>query len=59
MPDPRLIPAMSPKADPGLMLRIGHFRLTVLTPSLIRVEEDPEDRFCDEATQSVWFRRLK
>ena len=45
MPDPRLIPAMSPKADPGMMLRIGHFRLTVLTPSLIRVEEDPEDRF--------------
>ena len=59
MPDPRLIPAMSPKADPGMMLRIGHFRLTVLTPSLIRVEEDPEDRFCDEATQSVWFRRLE
>ncbi len=31
-------------------------RFTVITPCLLRVEAQPEGKFCDEPTQSVWFR---
>ena len=31
-------------------------RLTVLTPCLLRVETQSKNNFCDEPTQSVWFR---
>ena len=31
-------------------------RFTVLTPCLLRVENQKEGKFCDEPTQSVWFR---
>ena len=33
-------------------------RVTVLSPRLFRIEKDPERRFCDEATQAVWFRDM-
>lgn len=31
-------------------------RFTVITPCLLRVEVQPEGKFCDEPTQSVWYR---
>ena len=31
-------------------------RITVLTPDLFRIEKDSKKIFCDEATQSFWFR---
>ncbi len=31
-------------------------RLTVIAPCLLRVENQAEGKFCDEPTQSVWFR---
>lgn len=31
-------------------------RLSVITPCLLRVEEQSGNMFCDEPTQSVWFR---
>ena len=34
----------------------GNTRLTVLTPSMLRVEVQADGKFCDSATQSVWHR---
>lgn len=34
----------------------GGVRLTVITPCLLRVEEQSGGKFCNEPTQSVWFR---
>ena len=34
----------------------GNTRFTVLTPCLLRVENQRNGTFCDEPTQSVWFR---
>ncbi len=31
-------------------------RITVITPCLLRVENQADGKFCDEPTQSVWFR---
>ena len=34
----------------------GNVRFTVITPCLLRVEVQKDGKFCDEPTQSVWFR---
>ncbi|MBQ8015776.1 MAG: DUF5110 domain-containing protein [Clostridia bacterium] len=34
----------------------GGVRLTVISPCLLRVENQADGKFCDEPTQSVWFR---
>ena len=46
----------SPKADEKQIFIVGNTRFTVLTPCLLRVEVQRKGLFCDEATQSVWFR---
>lgn len=46
----------SPKApDCQTVVRRGT-RLTVITPCLLRAEYEKNGNFCDEPTQSVWFR---
>ena len=46
----------SPVAAEGQSFVRGGVRFTVITPCLLRVEVQKEGHFCDEATQSVWFR---
>ena len=46
----------SPVAAEGQSFVRGNVRFTVITPCLLRVEVQKAARFCDEATQSVWFR---
>ena len=46
----------SPIANKKQVYVNGGTRLTVIAPCLLRVEVQPEGKFCDEPTQSVWFR---
>ncbi len=46
----------SPVADKKQTLTYKNVRLTVITPCLLRVEVQSDGEFCDEPTQSVWFR---
>ncbi len=48
----------SPVADKNQTFVYKNIRLTVITPCLLRVEVQNEGKFCDEPTQSVWFRNL-
>ena len=47
-----------PKAPEGSLVQSGPVRFTVLTPMLIRLEYDPEQKFEDRPTQVVWYRDL-
>ena len=42
-------------ADSHVVVR-KNVRFTVITPCLLRVEVQSKGKFCDEPTQSVWFR---
>lgn len=46
----------SPVAHKTHTLVRDNVRFTVLTPCLLRVETQSRGKFCDEPTQSVWFR---
>lgn len=46
----------SPMAPESRTIVRGNTRFTVLTPCLLRVEIQKNGNFCDEPTQSVWFR---
>ncbi len=46
----------SPVAHKSHTLVRDGVRLTVLTPCMLRVETQNRGKFCDEPTQSVWFR---
>ena len=46
----------SPVAKKNQIIVKGNTRLTVITPALLRVEFQKNAKFCDEPTQSVWFR---
>ncbi len=46
----------SPVAKKNKVIVRGKTRLTVITPCLLRAEVQAEGKFCDEPTQSVWFR---
>ncbi len=46
----------SPVAHEGCTYVKGDTRFTLITPCLLRVETQAESNFCDEPTQSVWFR---
>lgn len=48
----------SPVADKKQTVTYKSVRFTVITPCLLRVEVQNEGKFCDEPTQSVWFRNL-
>lgn len=53
-----LIAQTNPAAAPENTIVTGNVRITVLTGCLLRLEKSEGGRFCDEATQSVWFRDL-
>lgn len=55
---PHLIAHTRPTAHPDNLIRWNNFRITLLTPMLLRIEENESGCFCDEATQVVWFRDL-
>ena len=46
----------SPVARDSHVVVRKNVRFTVITPCLLRVEVQSKGRFCDEPTQSVWFR---
>ena len=46
----------SPVAKSEQTIVRGNTRFTVITPCLLRVENQKNAKFCDEPTQSVWFR---
>ena len=46
----------SPVAKEESVVVRRNTRFTVLTPCLLRVENQKDGNFCDEPTQSVWFR---
>jgi hypothetical protein len=46
----------SPVADKNQTIANGKTRLTVIAPCLLRVEVQKDGKFCNEPTQSVWFR---
>ena len=46
----------SPVAHKSHTIVRKNVRFTVITPCLLRVEVQPKGKFCDEPTQSVWFR---
>ena len=56
MLDKHLIAKTRPAADPANIICWKNWRITLLTAALFRLEECAERRFCDEATQTVWFR---
>lgn len=58
MIDKHLIAKTAPKANSENVILWKDIRVTVLTDRLFRIEKDTDKRFCDEATQSVWFRDL-
>ena len=48
--------AAESKTDEKYVYIKGNLRISVLTSRLIRVEHQPDGKFCDEPTQSVWYR---
>ena len=52
----RFKPECSPVAPESHTIVRKNVRITVLTPCLLRVETQSKGKFCDEPTQSVWFR---
>lgn len=53
-----LIADISPIAHPDNIIKGKGWRITVLTERLLRIENSASEKFCDEATQSVWIRSL-
>ena len=49
----RFIVKTASKTDESCVIKRDGFRVSVLTPGLIRIEKGA---FCDEATQCVWCR---
>ncbi len=56
MLDKHLIVECKPVANPENIVFFEDYRVTVLADRLFRIECDKEHIFCDEATQSVWYR---
>lgn len=53
-----LVIQTSPKACPENILRWKSYRITLLTETRFRIEEDDRTLFCDEATKTIWFRNM-
>lgn len=49
----------SPVAHSSHTIIRKNVRFTIITPCLLRVETQSKGKFCDEPTQSVWFRDLE
>jgi alpha-glucosidase (family GH31 glycosyl hydrolase) len=45
-------------AHPKNIVRFGHYRITVLTERLMRIEFSSNDTFVDQPSQSIWHRDL-
>ena len=58
MLDKHLVAEVRPQAKEENMVRWGNYRITVLQDRLFRLERSENQRFRDEATQSVWFRDM-
>ena len=58
MLEKHLIANIAPAALPENMISANDWRITVLTDRLVRIEKSGSHQFCDEATQSVWYRDL-
>lgn len=58
MLDKHLIAHCEPGADPGNIVLFADYRVTVLGDRLFRVEKEKSHVYCDEATQTVWFRNV-
>ncbi len=59
MLDKHLIAKTEPAALQENMVEREGVRITVLGDRLFRIEQEPEGHFCDQATQTVWFRRFE
>lgn len=51
-----LIAQTRPVADPANIFKWKDMRITLLADALFRIEKSETMRFCDHATQIVWFR---
>jgi len=51
-----LVAKTRPVADPANIVTWKAMRITVLADALFRIEKSADRRFCDDATQIVWFR---
>ena len=56
MLDKHLIAKNQPAVTPENTVLWKDIRVSVLTSTLFRIEKDKNCKFCDKATQSVWFR---
>ena len=56
MLDKHLIATTYPVANDKNIVLFGDYRITVLSDRLFRIEKDADKIFCDDATQSVWYR---
>ena len=54
-----LIAKTRPLANPKNVVLFNNYRITVLSQRLFRIENDPTLKFCDFATQNVWFRDMQ
>lgn len=54
--NPHLIAQTDPVANPVNIVRFAEYRITVLSDRLFRIETSQDLKFCDDATQSIWFR---
>lgn len=59
MLDKHFIVKTEPVALPENMVLGKGVRITVLGDSLYRIEQEPAGHFCDQATQTVWYRRSR
>lgn len=53
---PHLRPSTTPATDPAAVVQGSNYRISVLTPRLVRLEWSPTGEFTDAATQVVWNR---
>ncbi|MHB1009568.1 MAG: glycoside hydrolase family 31 protein [Propionibacteriaceae bacterium] len=55
---PHLRPTTTPATDPAVVIAGPRYRISMLTPRLVRFEWSPSGQFTDAATQVVWNRGL-
>ncbi len=46
----------APHARPEQVIRHGHYRFSILKDGVVRIEFNPEHRYTDAPTQTIWFR---
>ena len=51
-----LVPAFEPVAAEDAVVAGPTYRITVLTPRLVRLEHSPDGTFEDRPSQLVWYR---